>query len=113
MVINPEKAAALEIFRLLQYPSFLKRDSFAKGSVELVELKIKENNVLANTRLDQFRTLSNVNALVCAVERGGMVSIPKGSFSLQVGDKLTMPPTRETLSASLKTSAFIPRRHSM
>lgn len=90
MVINPEKAAALEIFRLLQYPSFLKRDSFAKGSVELVELKIKENNVLANTRLDQFRTLSNVNALVCAVERGGMVSIPKGSFSLQVGDKLTI-----------------------
>ena len=90
MVINPEKAAALEIFRLLQYPSFLKRDSFAKGSVELVELKIKENNVLANTRLDQFRTLSNVNALVCAVERGGMVSIPKGSFSLQVGHKLTI-----------------------
>lgn len=90
MVINPEKAAALEIFRLLQYPSFLKRDSFAKGSVELVELKIKENNVLANTRLDQFRTLSNVNALVCAVERGGMVSIPKGNFSLQVGDKLTI-----------------------
>ena len=41
MVINPEKAAALEIFRLLQYPSFLKRDSFAKGSVELVELTIK------------------------------------------------------------------------
>lgn len=90
MVVNPEKAAALEIFRLLQYPSFLKRDSFAKGSVELVELKIKENNVLANTRLDQFRMLANVNALVCAVDRGGTVTIPKGSFSLQVGDKLTI-----------------------
>ena len=90
MVINPEKAAALEIFRLLQFPSFLKRDSFAKGSVELVELKIKENNVLANTRLDQFRMLANVNALVCAVDRGGTVTIPKGSFSLQVGDKLTI-----------------------
>ena len=88
MVVNPEKAAALEIFRLLQYPSFLKRDSFAKGSVELV--KIKENNVLANTRLDQFRMLANVNALVCAVDRGGTVTIPKGSFSLQVGDKLTI-----------------------
>lgn len=90
MVVNPEKAAALEIFRLLQYPSFLKRDSFAKGSVELVELKIKEKNVLAGSRLDQFRTLVNVNALVCAVEREGTVVIPKGNFTLQVGDKLTI-----------------------
>ena len=90
MVVNPEKAAALEIFRLLQYPSFLKRDSFARGSVELVELKIKEGNILADKRLDQFRTLVNVNALVCAVDRGGEVAIPKGDFCLQTGDKLTI-----------------------
>lgn len=90
MVINPERQAALEIYRLLQFPSFLKRDSFAKGSVELVELKIKAGNKLANKRLDQFRTLANVNALVCAVERGGRVTIPSGSFTLQLGDKITI-----------------------
>ncbi len=90
MVVNPEKAAALEIYRLLQYPSFLKRDSFAKGSMELVELKIKEGNILAGKRLDQFRLLTNVNALVCAVERGGNVTIPKGKFTLEMGDKLTI-----------------------
>ncbi|MBQ6691944.1 MAG: Trk system potassium transporter TrkA [Clostridia bacterium] len=90
MVINPEKQAALEIFRLLQFPTFLKRDSFAKGSVELVELKIKEGNVLAGKRLDQFRTLANVNALVCAVDRGDTITIPKGNFTLQVGDKITI-----------------------
>lgn len=38
MVINPEKTAALEIFRLLQFPSFLKRDSFARGSASLSSL---------------------------------------------------------------------------
>ena len=31
MTINPEKQAALEIAHLLQYPGFLKRDTFAKG----------------------------------------------------------------------------------
>ena len=36
MVVNPEKQAALEIERLLRYPGFLKRDTFAKGSVEIV-----------------------------------------------------------------------------
>ena len=33
MTINPEKQAALEIERLLKYPGFLKRDTFAKGRV--------------------------------------------------------------------------------
>jgi len=90
MVINPEKAAALEIFRLLQFPAFLKRDSFAKGSVELVELKLKENNPLAGKRLSQFRVIANVNALVCAVEREGEITIPKGDFTLMAGDKITI-----------------------
>ncbi len=90
MVINPEKAAALEIFRILQFPAFLKRDSFARGSVELVELKLKEGNTLIGKRLSQFRAVTNVNALVCAVERAGAVTIPKGDFTLAGGDKITI-----------------------
>ncbi len=90
MVVNPEKAAALEIFRLLQFPVFLKRDSFAKGSVELVELKLKEGNVLTDKRLSQFRSVADVNALVCAVERDGAITIPKGDFTLLAGDKVTI-----------------------
>ncbi len=90
MVVNPEKAAALEIYRLLQFPSFLKRDSFAKGTVELVEIKIKPGNVLAGQRLDQFRSIADVNALVCAVEREGTITIPKGDFMLQTGDKINI-----------------------
>lgn len=40
LTVNPEKQAALEIERLLKYPGFLKRDSFAKGRVEIVELRL-------------------------------------------------------------------------
>ena len=90
MVINPEKAAALEIFRLLQFPSFLKRDSFARGNAELVELKLKGGNPLIGKPLQQFRTVADVNALVCAVERDNEIHIPKGDFTLHLGDKVTI-----------------------
>ncbi len=90
MVINPEKAAALEIFRLLQFPTFLKRDSFARGSAELVELKLKEDNPLVGKPLQQFRMIADVNALACAVERDGGIYIPKGDFILRAGDKVTI-----------------------
>ena len=46
MVINPERATANEIFRLLQFPSFLKREAFAKGRVEIVELVLKGDSLL-------------------------------------------------------------------
>ena len=90
MVINPEKAAALEIFRLLQFPSFLKRDSFARGNAEIVELKLKDGNPLIGKPLQQFRTVADVNALVCTVERDNEIHIPKGDFTLHLGDKVTI-----------------------
>ena len=40
LAVNPEKQAAIEIEHLLKYPGFLKRDTFAKGRVEIVELRI-------------------------------------------------------------------------
>ena len=38
MTINPELLAAKEIYRLLQIPAFIKRDTFAEGKAEIVEL---------------------------------------------------------------------------
>ena len=43
MVINPERQAATEIDRLLKYPGFLRRDTFAKGRTVIVELRIDKN----------------------------------------------------------------------
>ena len=46
MTVNPERQAAKEIESLLKYPGFLRRDTFAKGRVEIVELRIDENSKL-------------------------------------------------------------------
>ena len=40
MIINPELAAAMEISRLLRFPSAIKLDTFSKGRVELLKFKL-------------------------------------------------------------------------
>ena len=40
MIINPEFSAALEISRLLRFPSAIKLDTFAKGRVEILKFKV-------------------------------------------------------------------------
>ncbi len=88
IALNPEKATAREIFRILQYPSFLKRDSFAQGRVELVEIKIPEDSELVGKKLMESKDILRVNALICVVDRAGDVFIPDGNFVLQAGDHI-------------------------
>lgn len=42
MSINPEKAAAHEIARVLRFPAAMKLESFSKGRLELVEYGLPE-----------------------------------------------------------------------
>lgn len=42
LMVNPEKQAAREIERLIRYPGFLQRETFAKSRVEIVELRIQK-----------------------------------------------------------------------
>ncbi len=86
--LNPEKATAREIFRMLQFPSFLKRDSFAQGRVELVEIKIPDDSALIGKKLMESKDILRVNALICVVDRKGDVFIPDGNFVLQAGDHI-------------------------
>lgn len=102
MTVNPEKAAAHEIFRLLQFPSFLKRDIFANGHVELVEIKIKPDSVLDGVKLSRFYEIAKVKVLVCVVNRGGEIVIPSGSFTLQTGDQITVTAATRDLAVLIK-----------
>ena len=95
MTINPELLAAKEIYRLLQIPAFIKRDTFAEGKAEIVELFVGEDNPLDGLRLADLRKRIRVHVLVCAVVREEQVFIPDGSFVLHKGDKIyvTAPAT--------------------
>ena len=51
ITINPELNAAREMFKLMEIPGVLKRDTFAKGRVEIVEIVPKPGDVLDGTQL--------------------------------------------------------------
>ena len=88
MVINPEKATAREIARVLRFPNAIKLESFSKGRMELVEYRIREGSKLDGVRLsDLYRNL-RVRVLICAVARQGETIIPSGDFTLRAGDKI-------------------------
>lgn len=88
MIVNPERAAAGEIFRILQFPSFLHRDTFAKGRVEIVEIKLDGKSPLIGKKLSEIEKTIRVQILICSVERGDMVYIPSGDFVLEEGDRI-------------------------
>ena len=90
MIINPEYAAAVEISRLLRFPSADKIDTFAKGRVELLNLVITEDSPFVDKTLIDVakRVLSDI--LICTVERGDDIFIPNGAFILRANDKITI-----------------------
>lgn len=90
MFVNPEKMAAKEMFRLLQFPSFMQCDTFAKGKVEVVEMNVPQGNTLCGMTLESFSNRVSSDILICAVERNGEIIIPTGSFKLEAGDNITM-----------------------
>ena len=88
MSINPEKAAAREIARVLRFPAAMKVESFSKGRLELVEYRLPEHSALHGMRLSDLYHNIKVRVLICAVARQGETIIPSGDFELRAGDKI-------------------------
>lgn len=94
MLINPELTAAIEISRLLRFPSAANIDSFARGQVELVSFTVQEGDFLAGRTLASLSSkIQGLPMLVCAVERGDEVFIPNGASLLAVGDRVSIAGT--------------------
>lgn len=111
MTVNPDRRAAMEIERLLKYPGFLRRDTFAKGRVEIVELRIDEKSKLRDVKLIDLPGLVKCRVLVCAVLREGkaMVSI-RGDFVLREGDRIFVTAPTANLAQLLDSLGIITRK---
>lgn len=94
LIINPESATAVEISRLLRFPSVDHVDTFARGQVELVSFRVQEQDFLHGRALASLSAkIRSLPILFCAVERGDQVVIPNGHFILSTGDKVHMAGT--------------------
>lgn len=101
-VINPDEICAREIFGLLQFPSFLEREYFANGLVEVVRITIGEGSPLKNISLVDLKKVVAVKALICGVEREGQMLIPSGEFVLRENDDIFVTANTSAFSRLMK-----------
>ena len=86
LVINPEKAAAAEISKLIKYPSVSSVDYFSEGRVSLIGFTIPESLYIEENRISDISYIIG-NILICGIEKEDEFIIPNGDYIFEKGDK--------------------------
>ena len=89
MVINPDMAAAKEIERLLRFPSAMKVDSFSRGKLDLIRVKVPKESQLIGIPLHTFQKDTGLNVLITLIQRGEDILIPNGFDALEADDLMS------------------------
>ena len=90
MEINPELTSAREMTKLLKFPGAIEIDTFSKGMVELIKIRIGSDSPLAGKKILETAKILKDKVKVCIVERGEEVFIPNGDFCINEGDKISV-----------------------
>ena len=107
MLVNPEKDTANEIFNLINLPSIVQLEHFAKGRVLLVEILAEKGCSLIGETLISLGKKLATKVLICAVQRNGQVFIPAGNFMIQEGDKVHFTSDVQTLGDFLAEANLV------
>ena len=67
MSINPELAAAIEMTHLIQVPSAMEIDTFARGRVNLIKFKVPDNSPILNIKVSENHLLRD--CLLCVRQK--------------------------------------------
>lgn len=97
LIVNPEFECAQEISRILRFPGAVRVDTFSKGRMEIVEYRVCPDDRLLGLQLKELPALFGAKVLVSLVERDGDAIIPKGSFVLKQGDRLSISGSADQL----------------
>ncbi len=107
VVINPEKEAANEILKIINFPEALRVDTFQNGSVDLVELYVPADSPLIGKTPAEIFRIYQVKVLICAVQRGEEVTIPDGNFVFETGDIVHITATKKNVKLFLHRLGLI------
>ncbi len=100
-VINPERATAQEISRLLRFPFAINIESFAHGRVEMVEFRVEPNDSIIGIPLSKMHN-KYPKVQFTAAQRNGVAFIPDGSFEIAAGDRVYATGDRESITKFFK-----------
>ncbi len=90
LAINPEQICAQELSRLIKFPGAVEIDSFAKGAVDLIKVKLRPSSPLANKKVVECASLFKDGLRICTVEREKNCYIANGDFELLPGDVISI-----------------------
>lgn len=88
LAVNPELACAQSIAHLIEVPSALDITSFAKGRVNLIQIKVPEGSAIHHMTVYEYANKIHNNTLICAIEREHEVLIPDGNTLICSGDNM-------------------------
>ncbi len=99
MFINPEYSAAMEISRILRFPSAMRIDTFSRGRIELIKFKVEPEFGLDGLSLSKIADKHHHDMLFCAIENSSGISIPNGDSVIHNGDMVSMMATPKNAAA--------------
>lgn len=85
-LLNPEALAAVELAKVIRNPSRVAVENFARGEVEVQQVKVSDRSRYVGRSLKQIRLKSKIGLL----SREGIAAIPSGETILEKGDVLTL-----------------------
>lgn len=107
-IINPEKSTASEISRLLTFSPAGQLGDFAGGRVQMVQLPVAEDSVLAGMSIQRCGQIADI--LVAAIAREGRILIPRGSDVVEAGDEIFVTGKRSEVTGFCETVRLTPKR---
>ena len=86
LVINPEYMAAEEITRSLTFSTAINVESFARGRVKMVGIKVTKDNPYLGKKLKTIDLQKNSSLLLGVALRKGQVIVPNGEYEMMEDD---------------------------
>lgn len=110
MLFNPELRTAEEIAQVLKFPSAVNIETFADGSVVMIELVIRKGNPIIDKSVVDIVKQNGVKLLFSMVERDGRVFIPRGDFVVKEGDRIHITATAQEIEAFSRAMKIYKKR---
>lgn len=108
MVINPELAAADEIAQSLNFSPAMNVESFAKGRVKMIGLKVTKDMGFEGRSLRNILHNTRISVLVGVVVRDNEVIVPNGDFKLEENDSIYVIGKSSSLYNFCKLAGLMP-----
>lgn len=93
LIVNPDLAAASELFRMMRFPLATRVETFAGGNAELVELPVRDDSPLIGYSMKQMPEFLGDQLLICAIVREGRAFVPRGNDIVEKNDTLYLTGT--------------------